>query len=58
MRHGDMETWRHVELPLEKKVVGYKWIFTMSFEANGIADRSKVTLVMKGFTQTYGIDYQ
>lgn len=52
-----METWELVELPPEKRVLGYKWVFTIKFNANGSIERYKARLVAKGFTQTYGIDY-
>ena len=51
-------TWEAVDLPREKKVVGCKWEFTIKSKADGSVKRYKVKLVAKGFTQTYGIDYQ
>lgn len=45
------DTWEVVELSEKKKVVGCKWVFTVKTKAD-------VRLVAKGFTQTYGIDYQ
>lgn len=44
--------------PLEKRLVGWKWIFTVKYKVNGSIERYKATLVMKGFTQIYRIDYQ
>ena len=51
-------TWEVVDLPREKKVVGCKWVFTIKSKADGSVERYKTRLVAKGFTQTYGIDYQ
>lgn len=51
-------TWELVELPLDKKLVGYKWMFTLKHGADGSVERLKARLVAKGYTQTYGIDYQ
>ena len=47
-----------VELHKGKKIVDYKWIFTIKYKANGTIKRYKARLVAKGFTQTYSIDYQ
>jgi hypothetical protein len=46
------------ELPLRKKPVGCKWIFTIKHKADGSIERLKAQLVAKGFTQSYRIDYQ
>ena len=51
-------TWEVVDLPREKKVVGCKWVFTIKSKADGSVERYKTRLVAKGFTQTYGINYQ
>ena len=52
------ETWTLVELPQGKKPVGCKWIFTVKYKADGSIERFKAMPVAKGFTQSYGIDYQ
>ncbi|WVZ03280.1 hypothetical protein V8G54_024086 [Vigna mungo] len=51
-------TWRLVDLPKGKKVVGSKWIFKKK-EAipGGEKARYKARLVAKGFTQIEGVDY-
>ncbi|KAL5553897.1 hypothetical protein UlMin_041298 [Ulmus minor] len=51
-------TWTLTELPYGKKLVGCKWIFTVKYKADGSIERFKAKLVAKGFTQSYGIDYQ
>jgi hypothetical protein len=62
--HEEMEafhknkTWDLVKLPNGKKVVGWKWVFTVKHKVDGFTERYKARLVTKGFTQTYGIDYE
>ena len=51
------KTWDIVDCPLGKKPVGCRWIYTMKYKVDGIIKRFKVRLVVKGYTQTYGIDY-
>ena len=53
-----IKQWDLVELPHGKNAVGCKWVFTIKLKANGSIDRYKAKLVAKGFTQTYGIDFQ
>ena len=49
--------WETVELPVRKKTVGCKWVFTTKFKPDGSLDRYKAQLVAKAYAQTYGIDY-
>ena len=52
MAHG-----KKVNLPNGNMLVGYKWMFTVTFKSNGSSEHYIARLVAKGFTQTYGIDY-
>ena len=52
------ETWEIVELPRDKKIVGCRWVYTLKCKPYGSLDRYKAQLVARGYTQTYGIDYQ
>ena len=51
------KTWEKCILPTGKKPVGCKWVFTIKHKADGSIERYKAMLVAKGYTQTYGIDY-
>ena len=51
-------TWEILESLSEKHIVGCKWIFTVKYKADGSIDKFKARLIAKGFTQSYGIDYQ
>ena len=39
-----------VPLPLGKKTVGFRWVYTMKHNATGSVDKYKVRLVAKGYT--------
>ncbi|KAL8131529.1 hypothetical protein AgCh_007455 [Apium graveolens] len=51
-------TCKITTLPPGKRVVGCKWVFSVKHKADGSVERLKERLVAKGFTQSYGIDYQ
>ncbi len=50
-------TWTLVPLPVGGKLVSCKWVFKIKQGANGEVERCKARLVARGFTQTYGVDY-
>ena len=50
--------WTLTNLPPGKRTIGCKWIFSVKQKADGSVERFKARLVVKGFTQYYGIDYQ
>jgi len=50
-------TWTLVPLLVGRKLVSYKWVFKIKQGANGEVERYKARLVARGFTQTYGVDY-
>ncbi len=51
------EVWELVKLPLNKKVVGSKWVFKIKMNDNGKVNRYKARLVAQGNSQTKGMDY-
>ncbi|KAJ9678037.1 hypothetical protein PVL29_022810 [Vitis rotundifolia] len=53
----DNHTWKLVDLPQGKKVVGCKWVFAVKVNPDGSMARLKARLVAKGYAQTYGVDY-
>lgn len=47
-----------VPFPKEKKMVGCRWLFSIKHKVDGSIKSYKVRPITKGYTQTYGIDYQ
>ncbi|GKA67782.1 retrotransposon protein, putative, ty1-copia subclass [Tanacetum coccineum] len=54
----DNEVWDLVDLPLNGKTVGSKWLFKKKTDIDRAVHTYKARLVAKGFTQTLGIDYE
>ncbi|GKF54114.1 retrotransposon protein, putative, ty1-copia subclass, partial [Tanacetum coccineum] len=54
----DNEVWDLVDLPPNSKIVGSKWLFKKKFDMDGAVHTYKARLVVKGYTQTPGIDYK
>lgn len=50
-------TWSIESLPPGKNVVGCKWIYTLKFNPDGSIERHKARLVVQGFTQQEGVDF-
>ena len=51
------KTWEIVPLPPCKRPIACKWVYKVKCKADGSIERLKVRLVVKGFTQREGIDY-
>ncbi|CAL1409881.1 unnamed protein product [Linum trigynum] len=51
------DTWDEVILPEGKKAIDNKWVYKIKHKADGSIERHKSRLVVKGFTQIYGIDF-
>ncbi|GJS79694.1 retrotransposon protein, putative, ty1-copia subclass [Tanacetum coccineum] len=54
----DNDVWDLVDLPPNSKTVGSKWLFKKKTDMDGAAHTFKARLIAKGFTQTYGVDYE
>jgi hypothetical protein len=42
--------WELVPLPLAKKTIGCKWVYTVKFNLDGSVEQLKARLVAKGYT--------
>ena len=51
------KTWELVELPVDRKAIGCKWVFKVKYGEQGEVERFRGRLVAKGYSQKYGIDY-
>jgi hypothetical protein len=46
------------QLPPDRKAMGLKWVFKTKKDENGDVVRNKARLVVKGYSQRQGIDYE
>jgi len=53
----DNNTWDFVDLPPGKKAISSKWVYKVKLHSDGTLERLKAWLVIRGFTQKYGVDY-
>ena len=50
-------TWKLVKLPKGRKAIGVKWVYKTKYDVNGKLSRYKARLVVKGYNQKHGYDY-
>lgn len=46
-----------MDLPLNVKPIGYRWVYKIKHHDEGTIERFKVRLVFKGYNQIEGLDY-
>ncbi|GKB68557.1 putative ribonuclease H-like domain-containing protein [Tanacetum coccineum] len=51
------KVWTLVDLPYDKRAIGTKWVYRNKDDERGIMIRNKARLVVQGYTQEEGIDY-
>ncbi|GKA90100.1 retrovirus-related pol polyprotein from transposon TNT 1-94 [Tanacetum coccineum] len=51
-------TWELVDAPVNKNIVGLKWLFRTKHNADGSIQKHKARLVAKGYSQEQEIDYE
>jgi hypothetical protein len=52
------ETWTLVQRPKDKHALKTKWVLRRKYNEDGSIERYKARLVVKGYEQYYGIDYE
>lgn len=52
------ETWELVPKPKDVKPISCKWVYKIKCYPDGSIERYKARLVARGFSQTYGLDYE
>jgi hypothetical protein len=50
-------TWSQTKLPINQNMVGCKWVYKINFNSSGEVGRFKARLVVKGYSQIKGLDY-
>lgn len=51
------DTWEMVQLPPGRRAISNKWVYRLKTNADGSIDKFKARLVIKGFSQRKGVDY-
>jgi hypothetical protein len=53
----DNQTWSLADLPPGRRAIGLKWVFKVKRDEHGAVSKHKARLVVKGYAQRHGIDY-
>ena len=51
------QTWDLVDIPKENDVISVKWVYKTKHDAEGKTHKHKARLVVRGFTQQHGVEY-
>ncbi|RVW50135.1 Retrovirus-related Pol polyprotein from transposon RE1 [Vitis vinifera] len=51
------DTWELVDRPQHRKVIGVKWVYRTKLNAYGSVNKYKARLVVKGYSQVFGVDF-
>ena len=51
------KTWELDDRTKRIQIIGVKWVHRTKLNANGSINKYKARLVVKGYTQIFGIDY-
>lgn len=51
-------TWQLINAPKGESIIDNKWVFKIKRRPDGSVERYKASLVARGFTQKYGINYK
>jgi hypothetical protein len=50
-------TWELVDRPLDKNIIGVKWMFRTKLYTDSSINKHKARLIVKGYAQIFGDDY-
>lgn len=51
------KVWHMVPIPPNRTVIGTRWVFRNKFDEHGTITRNKSRLVVQGYNQEVGMDY-
>lgn len=52
------KTWTLVDRPVDKNIIGCKWVFALKRKPDGSVEKYKARLVAHGCSQMYNVDYR
>ena len=52
------QVWHLVPKPKDRTIIGTKWVFRNKLDEQGTVTRNKARLVVQGYNQEEGIDYE